>query len=143
MPKLKLLQNLGSGCRSLSGFFRHMRSKVRIQYSANFIKNTWLLASITVNCIEQTKIKKKRPGMAHLKNYFKLFRQCGCNRWFFFHQKLKIDQQKISTKLDSSKKKRMWEKLCLENVQSWKLWKPLSNQLSWSWMVSGWNEFQI
>ena len=26
----------------------------------------------TVNCIEKTKIKKKRPGMAHLKNHERL-----------------------------------------------------------------------
>ena len=25
----------------------------------------------TINCIEKTKIKKKRPGMAHLKTFFK------------------------------------------------------------------------
>ena len=31
----------------------------------NFFKNTYLL---TVNCTGKTKIKKKRPGMAHLKN---------------------------------------------------------------------------
>ena len=30
-------------------------------------KNLYL--TITVNCIEKSKIKKKRPGMAHLKIY--------------------------------------------------------------------------
>ena len=37
------------------------RSAVRIQVSVNFY-----IPLLTVNCIEKTKRKKKRPGMAHL-----------------------------------------------------------------------------
>ena len=51
---------LVSGC---SGRLRYQRSTVRIQSSANFSKEHLF----TVNCIEKTNIKKKRPGMAHLK----------------------------------------------------------------------------
>ena len=43
-----------------SGRFRYQRSAVRIQSLAKFIEHLF-----TVNCIEKTKIKKQRPGMAH------------------------------------------------------------------------------
>ena len=46
-----------------SGCFQYQRSAVQIQSSAKFIEQLY-----TVNCIEKTKIKIKRPGMAHLKN---------------------------------------------------------------------------
>ena len=46
-----------------SGRFQYQRSAVQIQSSAKFIEQLY-----TVNCIEKTKIKIKRPGMAHLKN---------------------------------------------------------------------------
>ena len=42
------------------GRFRHQRSAVRIPTLANFIYQLYIE-------IEKTKIKKKRPGMAHLK----------------------------------------------------------------------------
>ena len=44
-----------------SDCFQFKRSAVRIQSSAKFILNLF------VNCIEKTKIKKKKPGKAHLK----------------------------------------------------------------------------
>ena len=39
------------------------RSAVRIQSPAKFVEHLF-----TVNCIEKTKIKKKRLGMAHFEN---------------------------------------------------------------------------
>ena len=45
----------------LSGRFRHQRSAVQIQSLALF----YMEHLFTVNCVEKTKIKKKRPGMAH------------------------------------------------------------------------------
>ena len=44
-----------------SGCFRHQGSAERVESLANFdMKHLF-----TINCIEKTKIKKKRPGMAH------------------------------------------------------------------------------
>ena len=45
-----------------SGFFRQLRSTVWIQSLAKFLN--WILIQSTVT-IEKTKIKKKRPQMAH------------------------------------------------------------------------------
>ena len=45
----------------LSGRFRHQRSAVQIQSLALF----YMEHLFTVNCVEKTKIKKKRPGMAY------------------------------------------------------------------------------
>ena len=44
------------------------RSAVRIQSSVNFCKER----SSIVNCVEKTKLKKKRPGMAHLQKRKKI-----------------------------------------------------------------------
>ena len=49
----------------LSGCFQFQRSVVQIQSSANVYLN-WTFVCCQL-CIEKTKIKKKRPGMAHLK----------------------------------------------------------------------------
>ena len=48
-----------------SGCFQFQRSAVRIPSSAKIY-----IEYFTVNCIEKTKIKKKRPGKAHLKKIF-------------------------------------------------------------------------
>ena len=42
-----------------SGCFRNQRSAVRFQFIGEFLHKT------LIYCIEKTKIKKKRPGMAH------------------------------------------------------------------------------
>ena len=47
-----------------NGCFRYQRSAVRIQSLANF----YIKHLLIVNCNEKTKMKKTRPGMAHLKN---------------------------------------------------------------------------
>ena len=56
---------LGSGCGTgwQRGRFRRQRSAVRIQSLANFLSDIYLF---TVNCIEKTKIKIWRLGIAHI-----------------------------------------------------------------------------
>ena len=48
----------------VEGLVLDQRSVVRIQPSTNFC----IEHLFTVSCIEKMKIKKKRPGIAHLKN---------------------------------------------------------------------------
>ena len=50
---------LGSGCGSVG---RVVASDTRIQSSANFI-----YYQLYLNCIEETKMTEKRPGISHLK----------------------------------------------------------------------------
>ena len=69
-----------------SGRFQFQRSAVRIQSSAK------IYIEFTVNCIEKTKINKKRPGMAHLflKNnvQFNLsfVTKCSCSIGLLIHK---------------------------------------------------------
>ena len=60
----------GSGCGSVD---RVVASNARVpRFESNhrqFFKNTYLL---TVNCTGKAKIKKKRPGMAHLKKQWQV-----------------------------------------------------------------------
>ena len=64
----KIVWNLGSGGGSVT---RAVASDSEVRGSNPFIgkKLNW---TFTVNCIEKTKIKKKRLGMAHLKICLKL-----------------------------------------------------------------------
>ena len=55
---------MGSGCGSV-GRACYQRSAVRLQSSAKFIFEYLLVYLFILNCIEKTKINKKRPGMAH------------------------------------------------------------------------------
>ena len=50
----------------LSGHFQHQRSAVQILSLTNY----YIEHLFTVNSIEKTEIKKKRPGRAHLKNNY-------------------------------------------------------------------------
>ena len=59
-----------------SGRFQYQRSAVRIQSLAkNYLYQTFVYCQL---CIEKTKIKKKRPGMAHF--FKKKCRQVGNRR---------------------------------------------------------------
>ena len=51
---------MGSGCGSVGRRFQFQGSAVRIQSTANIY-----IDHFTFNCVEKTKIKKKRLGMAH------------------------------------------------------------------------------
>ena len=56
---------MGSGCGSVGRAVASDTRGPRFKSShwQNYIEHLF-----TVNCIEKTKIRKKRPGMAHLKN---------------------------------------------------------------------------
>ena len=64
-----------------SGRFRNQRSEVQIRSLANI----YFEQLFTVNCNEKTKIKKKRAGLAHLKNQRR--RRLGAILQNFFHYK--------------------------------------------------------
>ena len=58
-----------SGCGSVG---RVVASDTRgLQFESSHRQN--FIHVFTINCIEKTKLKKKRPGMAHLKNITKKF----------------------------------------------------------------------
>ena len=61
MRMMRIWQRLWLSWQSIR--FRHQRLTVRIQSSAKL----YIEHLLTVNCIEQTKIKKMRPGVALLK----------------------------------------------------------------------------
>ena len=70
---------MGSGCNSVG---RAVASDTRgPRFESSHRQNLyWTL--FTVNCIEKTKIKKKRPGMAHLKKIKMLILKMG-HSWPF------------------------------------------------------------
>ena len=51
---------------------------LEIRGSNPVIGKTFIKHLFTVNCVEKTKIKKKRPGMAHLKKIVLLHYQTCC-----------------------------------------------------------------
>ena len=66
MARLSTKKKKGSGCGSVGRAvaFDARGSRFESNYRQTFISDSYLF---TVSCIEKTKIKKKRPGMAHLK----------------------------------------------------------------------------
>ena len=72
---------MSSGCGSVG---RAVVSCIRTVCGSNpVISKIYIEHLFTVNCIEKTKIMRKRPGMAHLKNILSLIRIKICNSKIF------------------------------------------------------------
>ena len=70
---------LGSGCGSVSRAVASDSWGLQLE-SINWQKLYW---TFTVNCIEKTKIKKNRPGLAHLKKMlFPYVSKISINRFY-------------------------------------------------------------